>query len=92
MISPHTCKHYFRIGRFVKRKKAILQSSLRVCQQTVEQLCIYACVFQRGGVDLPQRTLEFKSRVRESDDIEKTGGTALRCSVILHIALGRMST
>lgn len=53
---------------------------------------MYLCMFQRGRVDLPQRKLEFKSWVREGDDIEKAGGTALRCSVIFHIALGRMST
>lgn len=30
--------------------------------------------------------------MREGDAVEKAGGTALGCSVIFHIALGRMST
>lgn len=30
--------------------------------------------------------------MREGDAVKKAGGTALGCSVIFHIALGRMST
>lgn len=41
---------------------------------------------------MPRRRLEFKSWVREGDDVEKAGGTALRCSVVFHIALGKTST
>ena len=30
--------------------------------------------------------------MREGDSVERAGGTALGCSVVFHIALGRMST
>lgn len=62
---------------------------LCVCQETVEQKCIYEYVPARKST---QRRLGFKARVREGDAVEEAGGTALRCSVIFHIALGRMST
>lgn len=39
-----------------------------------------------------QRRFGFKARVREGGAAEEAGETALRCSVVFHIALGRMST
>lgn len=39
-----------------------------------------------------QRRLGFKAMGEEGDAVEQAGGTALRCSVIFHIALGIMST
>lgn len=62
--------------------------------KTVEQVCVYVCsneteyMCHKGGLGLRHGW----GRVREGDAVEEAGGTALRCSVIFHIALGGMST
>ena len=50
----------------------------------------HLCVSQRDGVH--KGVSGFEAWVREGDAVEEARGAALRCSVIFHIALGRMST